>query len=263
MIKKVIIIFAILFFVLGFTLLVTPQISNQINKQKALSIIDEFERIKQQNSEQSAEPSGTNSGKNSELSNNDIPQSQKSEREQSDKTIYNIDFDRLYRDSVAYNEKLKTNQYDLLINEDSYQQMSLNLQNYGVPNNVYGYISAPTIDMELPIYLGGSSENMSYGAAHLTFTSLPIGGESTNCVLAAHTGYIGKIFFDYIRNLNIGDNVQITNYWNKLSYRVIDKQVYKKYQSEDCYIKKGKDFLTLITCANGGADRYYVICERV
>ena len=65
-------------------------------------------------------------------------------------------------------------------------------------------------------------------AAHLTYTSLPIGGESTNCVLAAHTGYIGRIFFDYIRYLNVGDEVTVTNLWNKLTYRVTDKRVYKK-----------------------------------
>ena len=33
--------------------------------------------------------------------------------------VYHIDADRLYRDSVAYNEKLKTHQYVLLINEHS------------------------------------------------------------------------------------------------------------------------------------------------
>ena len=113
--------------------------------------------------------------------------------------------------------------------------------------------------MELPIYLGASEDNMAVGAAHLTNTSLPIGGKSTNCVLAAHTGYIGRVFFDYIRYLNIGDEITITNFWDTLSYRVTDKQNYKKYESSNCYITDGKDLLTLITCAHGGADRYYVI----
>ena len=76
-------------------------------------------------------------------------------------------------------------------------------------------------------------------------------------MLAAHTGYIGRVFFDYIRYLNIGDEITITNFWDTLSYRVTDKQIYKKYESSNCYITDGKDFLTLITCAHGGADRYY------
>ena len=85
--------------------------------------------------------------------------------------------------------------------------------------------------MELPIFLGATDDNMAFGAAHLTYTSLPIGGESTNCVLAAHTGYIGRVFFDDIRYLQIGDVVTITNYWDKLTYKVTDKQIYKKYES--------------------------------
>ena len=55
--------------------------------------------------------------------------------------------------------------------------------------------------MRLPIYLGANSSNMSYGAAHMSATSLPIGGKNTNAVLAGHTGYIGRIFFDNLRNL--------------------------------------------------------------
>ena len=129
----------------------------------------------------------------------------------------------------------------MLINETSYRQASLNLYEYGVPNNIYGYISASSIGMELPIYLGATDDNMAFGAAHLTYTSLPIGGESTNCVLAAHTGYIGKVFFDDIRYLQIGDVVTITNYWDKLNYKVTDKKNYKKYESSNCYITDKKD----------------------
>lgn len=155
-------------------------------------------------------------------------------------------------------------QYDLL-RDENYRQPSLNLSEYGIPDGVYGYVAAPSIGMELPIYLGASDYNMSFGAAHLTYTSLPIGGESTNCVLSGHTGYIGRIFFDYIRNLSIGDTVNIENYWDKLTYKVVDTKICKNYQSSDCYISEKKDLLTMITCISdgkGGFDRYYVICER-
>ena len=179
--------------------------------------------------------------------------------------LYRVDIDRLYADSKKYNEMLKLNQQNLLIDELSYQNPSLNLLDYGIPNGVYGYVSAPSIGMELPIYLGASEYNMAYGAAHMTYTSLPIGGKSTNSVLSGHTGYIGRIFFDYIRNLNIGDEVIVENYWDKLTYKVIDREIYKNYQSSACYLTEGKDLLTMLTCISdgqGGFDRYYVICER-
>ena len=67
---------------------------------------------------------------------------------------------------------------------------------------------------------------MSYGAAHMSATSLPIGGKNTNAVLAGHTGYIGRIFFDNLRNLKIGDWVSITNYWDTLNYKVVETKVW-------------------------------------
>lgn len=270
--KRILTIISVLFLLLGISFFVVPRISNEIGRQKAHSAIEQFEIIRQSvnndtsvNNKASAEEvpdKKQKPEKKESAAGNTESGNQVKSKEESAVTVYHIDSARLYRDSAAYNEMLKTHQYDLLINEYSYQQASLNLYDYGVPDNIYGYITAPSIDMELPVFLGGTSENMDYGAAHLTYTSLPIGGESTNCVLAAHTGYIGRVFFDYISCLQIGDTVKITNLWDTLSYTVTDKHIYKKYESSSCYISEGKDLLTLITCANYGADRYYVQCER-
>ena len=177
---------------------------------------------------------------------------------------YKIDLDKLYTDSINYNKNLVAHQRELL-KDTSYEAPALKLKNYGIQNNIYGYLSAPTINMELPIYLGASEQNMSYGATHMTYTSLPLGGESTNCVISAHSGYIGRLFFDNIVYLSVGDQVSVTNYWSTLTYEVKDLKILKDYQSGDCYIKSGKAMLTLITCISdgeGGFNRFYVICER-
>ena len=187
------------------------------------------------------------------------------ESRNSSDNVPKIDFDRLYSDSIAYNENLKKHQHELLTNEQSYQFPALNLSSYGITSGVYGYISAPSIGLELPIYLGGNDDNMALGTAHMTYTSLPVGGKSTNCVLSGHSGYVGRIFFDYIPSLGIGDEITVENYWDTLTYRVIDKQIHKKDESADCYITEGRDLLTLITCVSnghGGFDRFYLICER-
>lgn len=152
-----------------------------------------------------------------------------------------------------------------MLRNDTYSQAAVNLEDYGITDGIYGYVTAETINMRLPIYLGANSSNMSYGAAHMNATSLPIGGKNTNAVLAGHTGYIGRIFFDNLRNLKIGDRVSITNYWDTLNYKVVETKVNKPSESGDCYLQKDRDLLTMFTCisdGNGGFDRYYVICER-
>lgn len=263
----------------GLMMLIAPRISNRIGEQIAHSTIDDFKALKSKaTSDEPTEKkeSSEDSSANTKPKKNNAQNEYASIVQNNDRTIFEeeylsmpenstIDFDLLYSDSIAYNENLKKHQHELLTNEQSYQSPALNLSSYGITSDVYGYISAPSIGMELPIYLGGNDENMALGAAHMTYTSLPIGGESTNCVLSGHSGYIGRIFFDYIPSLNIGDEITVENYWNTLTYKVIDKQIHKKDESADCYITEGRDLLTLITCVSnghGGFDRFYLICER-
>ena len=190
---------------------------------------------------------------------------EKGNRKSENPVVFRLDLDRLYKDSAEYNEKLKTNQSSLLIDSYSYVQPSLDLKSYGIADGIYGYVSAESINMKLPIYLGANDATMSYGAAHMTYTSLPLGGKNTNTVLAGHTGYIGRIFFDNLRNLQIGDEIKLRNYWDTLTYKVVETKICKPDQSQDIFIKKDRDMLTMITCISnnsGGFDRYYVICER-
>ena len=263
----------------GLTMLIAPRISNHVSEQIAHTTIEDFKALKSKAT--SDEPTEKNDSSENSISNsNPAADPAKSENDplwqiedeegnnengELPDSVINVDFDRLYSDSIAYNENLKKHQHELLVSEQSYLKPSLDLSSYGITSGVYGYISAPSIGLELPIYLGGNDENMALRAAHMTYTSVPIGGESTNCVLSGHSGYIGRIFFDYIPSLSIGDEITVENYWNTLTYKVIDKQIHKKDESADCYITEGRDLLTLITCVSnghGGFDRFYLICER-
>lgn len=261
MVKKLLTVVAIIMLVAGIALLLFPPISNYIGKLIANSEADKFDyQIEHIIDDGTSYDDALKSGRiDSDGYLND--NGQKSETP----VLFKADLDRLYKDSIDYNQKLKVSQYELLRN-DTYTQAALNLSDYGIYDNVYGYVTAESIDMKLPIYLGANNSNMSYGAAHMTATSLPIGGESTNTVLAGHSGYIGRIFFDNLRNLNIGDEVLIKNYWSVLKYKVVETKVNKPSESQDVYINDSRDLLTMFTCidnGNGGFDRYYVICERV
>lgn len=172
--------------------------------------------------------------------------------------VFQKDLDRLYEDSVTYNEALKERQ-DMDVD---FSDAALDLTDYGIYDGIYGYVKAPAIGLNIPIYLGASDGNMAWGSSHLMNTSLPFGGESTNTVLAGHTGYFGMIVFDYIPSLSVGDTVSVTTYFDTLDYRVISKKEITATETNDLYIEKGKDLLTLITCARMGKARYEVICER-
>lgn len=256
--RKAVIITAIILLFIGCFLLVFPIISNIIGEQITNSLTAQFDY----------EVSNLLPGSFEDALNNGEIDKQGylidvfGKRTGDTQVLYKVDIQRLYEDSIKYNENLEGRQRSLLTNSSSYINPALNLSDYGVFNGMYGYISAPVIGMNLPIYLGADNQSMSYGAAHMTYTSLPLGGENTNTVLAGHTGYIGRIFFDNIRNLHSGDIVNVTNYWSKLNYKVIKTNICNPTEVGNIYITKEKDLLTLVTCINGGSQRYIVICER-
>ena len=106
---------------------------------------------------------------------------------------------------------------------------------------------------------------MADGAAHLSQTSLPIGGMDTNCVIAGHRGYCGASYFRHLDQLHIGDRVSVTNLWETLTYRVCEIRVIDPSDVEEILIQPGRELLTLLTChpyASGGRQRYVVYCER-
>lgn len=105
--------------------------------------------------------------------------------------VFQMDLDRLYQDSAAYNTALNERQ-DMNVD---FSVAALDLIGYGIFDGIYGYVSAPSIGLNIPLYLGASESNMAWGGAHLYHTSLPLGGESTNTVIAGHTGYFGRTVF--------------------------------------------------------------------
>lgn len=132
-------------------------------------------------------------------------------------------------------------------------------------SEIFGVISIPSLDIEMPVYLGASYQHMAGGAAHLTQTSLPIGGSNTNCVIAGHRGWRGASFFLYLTDLKEGDEVLVTNLWENLRYRVVEIQIIDPKDIDAILIQEGRELLTLLTCyrvASGEKLRYLVFCER-
>ena len=165
----------------------------------------------------------------------------------------------------AYNRQIWEEKQAGLCDPWSYQQPSFSLGDYGLDSEVFGVISIPELDLELPLYLGATYQHMADGAAHLSQTSIPIGGMNTNSVIAGHRGWYGASYFRYITELEPGDEVIVTNLWGTLTYRVADTQIIRPHEADQILIQEGRDLITLLTChpyASGGKQRYLVICER-
>lgn len=173
--------------------------------------------------------------------------------------------EELYAQMQAYNFKIHEEGQKNLIDPWSYEEMSVDLKEYGIQDEIAAVLSIPRISLELPVYLGATSKNMAQGAAHLSQTSLPIGGINTNCVIAAHRGYKGIPMFRNIEDIDIGDSIILTNLWEELTYQVTEIEVVYPSEIEKILIRPDKDMVTLLTCHpyRQNIRRYVVYCERV
>ena len=164
----------------------------------------------------------------------------------------------------SYNEYIFNEGQKNLIDPFSYELPSFDLFELGFKDNIIGYITIPKIEIEVPIYLGATQEYMKKGAVHLSQTSIPIGGNNTNSVIAAHRGMRSHPMFRDIESLSIGDEVKITNMWDELIYKVVETKIISPDEVSEVLIQEGRVLITLITCHpyTKNYQRYVVYCER-
>ena len=172
--------------------------------------------------------------------------------------------DMLYQRMLAYNQFIFEDKQTVM--NDPWDDIDGSFGMEDLSEKVIGYVDVPALNQVFPIYFGATTEHMSEGVAVMSGSSMPIGGDNTNCVLAGHRGYNqSKTFFKEIENLVEGDVIYVTNQWEKLQYRVTKIDIVDPDDFEAVRIQSGKDMLTLLTChpyGSHGRYRYLVYCIR-
>ena len=165
-----------------------------------------------------------------------------------------------------YNRQLYAEKQCNLTDLEACEEPAADLTTYGVADEIIGVLEVPAMELTMPVYLGASDAHLAAGAAVLGNTSAPIGGNSTNCVIAGHRGWKGADYFRHIDRLQVGDTVTLTNLWETLTYTVADIQIIQPHEVEKIKIQPNRDLLTLLTChpyASGGRQRFVVYCEKL
>ena len=131
-------------------------------------------------------------------------------------------------------------------------------------DGVMGYLSIPKINIKLAIYHGTAEDVLQTGIGHMNGTSLPIGGESTHSVLAAHRGLPAARLFTDIDQLKQGDMFYIHVLDETMAYQVdqildmVDKDDHETLE-EALQIQEGEDQVTLFTCTPYGVNSHRLL----
>lgn len=182
-------------------------------------------------------------------------------------TVEAMPMEELYAAMESYNKQIYAEGQSDLCDPWSYTVPALDLSAYGLgKDEAIGVLQIPSIDVSLPIYSGASYGNLAKGAAVLTQTSLPIGGENTNTVIGAHRGWNAEDYLRDVEEVQLGDEIIVTNFWGELHYTVTEIKIIKPNDISQILIQDGRELLTVFTChpyASGGKYRYLLICDRV
>ena len=127
-----------------------------------------------------------------------------------------------------------------------------------------GSIEIPALGIVARVLRGTSDAALMAGVGHCDWSSLPIGGEMSHCVLSGHSGMENYRMFDDLERLKEGDSVILTVLGEKHAYEVTGTETVLPDEVSSLTIKEGKDLLTLVTCTPYGVNthRLLVFCER-
>ena len=155
------------------------------------------------------------------------------------------DYDRLFAEADDYNRKLAGTGMKWSMTDEEIQEYNnvLDISD----NGIMGYIDIPRIRQTLPIYHGTDDAVLQVAIGHLAGTSLPVGGDSTHCVVSGHRGLPSARLFTDLDRLTVGDIWTMTVLNRTVTYEVDQIRIVEPEDLSELQIVQGSDYCTLLT----------------
>ncbi len=126
---------------------------------------------------------------------------------------------------------------------------------------IMAYIEIPKIDVSLPIYHTVSESVLQIAVGHIEWTSLPVGGESTHCVLSGHRGLPSAKLFTNLDKVSVGDLFMINTVGETFTYEVYEILIVEPEDISSLRIIEGEDLCTLVTCTPYGVNSHRLLVK--
>ena len=153
--------------------------------------------------------------------------------------VANLDeaqYEEMWSAARAYNRALAERSTNFALSDAQKEEYEKLLDISGV--GIMGYLEIPELNMSLPIYHGTEESVLQIAAGHLEWSSLPVGGESSHCVISGHRGLPSAKLF---------------------TYEVDHIRDVEPSQVSDLEIVEGSDLCTLVTCTPYGINTHRLL----
>jgi sortase A len=161
-------------------------------------------------------------------------------------------YEDVWNQAQEYNKVFSEREFDLQLTDEEREVYEEELNISG--NGIMGYIEIPSLDVSLPIYHGTDEGTLQIAVGHIEGSSLPVGGESTHCVLSGHRGLPTSRLFTDLDQLVIGDYFMLQVLDETLTYEVDQILIVDPDELDALAIEEGQDYCTLVTCTPYGVN---------
>ena len=166
-------------------------------------------------------------------------------------------YEQVLQDAKSYTQMLPYEQTTFALSEEEKEAYDALLDISGT--GVMGYIEIPTVNISLPVYHGTEDAVLQIAVGHLEWSSLPVGGESTHCVLSGHRGLPSAKLFTNLDKLVAGDKFIMRVLDEVLTYEVDQILIVEPTDVSTLMIEAGKDLCTLVTCTPYGINSHRLL----
>ena len=166
-------------------------------------------------------------------------------------------YQQVLQDARNYNQMLPYKHTTFALSEEEKGAYDALLDISGT--GVMGYIEIPSINISLPVYHGTEEGVLQIAVGHLEWSSLPVGGEDTHCVLSGHRGLPSAKLFTNLDKLVVGDKFIMRVLDEVLTYEVDQILIVEPTDVSTLMIEAGKDLCTLVTCTPYGINSHRLL----
>lgn len=166
-------------------------------------------------------------------------------------------YEEIWTAAWAYNQSLLGRNTGFALEEDQQMEYDRLLDVSGL--GVMGYIEIPEISVSLPIYHGTDESVLQVAVGHLEWSSLPVGGEGSHCVLSGHRGLPSAKLFTNLDKLREGDVFLLRVLDEVLTYEVDQILIVEPQETSALTIVEGEDLCTLVTCTPYGINSHRLL----
>jgi len=172
-------------------------------------------------------------------------------------TMDDAAYKTMWQSAQDYNDKLNARDNVFALSEGLGAEYKAQLDPDG--NGIMGYVEIDKIDVYLPIYHGTAENELQSGVGHLEWTSLPVGGEGTHCVISGHRGLPSARLFSDLDALVEGDTFRLCILDQTLTYEVDQIRIVLPEETSNLVPEQGKDYCTLVTCTPYGVNTHRLL----